>query len=439
MAPVEGSQSAEEHKQRGNEFLKAGKLPEAIHEYTEAIKADASVAVYWSNRSAARLRVADYEASLTDAEEASRLEPKWAKGHMRRAKALEALSRHAEAAQACAEGISVADGNEAKELRRLRAELFEQAVCSELSGHWKGKVSQTLGGYDQKMLFKGDGKLVCWVYDQELDGTYAVKDVETEQDGAYRGGLDVKLGETFVPYLFKLAAAGGKDLHMCCPMTRAERPRTFDGPGYMCMARIGESASSKPTAAAKALSEGEKLIQCLDELAEVVHAQVQVQASASNPAAAEMAEELEELGEGKGTLLASQIQGPESLEDKAQRMASSQRLAALEVKYDKGTLDLAQALMDGTQSLDGGGSDARFSVDEAAEIRRRLRSLGVNVSRSAPTAATPAEQQVQEQQPAQQSQPELQAPPQHKSQSRPAASCFSGCFPWFSQGESASR
>ena len=60
----------------------------------------------------------------------------------------------------------------------------------------------------------------------------------------------------------------------------------------------------------------------------------------------EMAEELEELGGGGGTLSAEALQGgPESLEDREKRMASSQRLAALQVKYSKDVVELAHNLI----------------------------------------------------------------------------------------------
>ncbi|BGP57531.1 hypothetical protein JCM8202_002251 [Rhodotorula sphaerocarpa] len=121
------SPEAEALKEEGNAAFKAGDFDTARAKYAAAIELEAESFVLWGNRAFAILRSSapDYEAALADADEAVRLAPTWAKGHVRRGEALEGLGRKADAATAYEAAIQHGTGQIQKEaqekLERVRA------------------------------------------------------------------------------------------------------------------------------------------------------------------------------------------------------------------------------------------------------------------------------------------------------------------------------
>jgi len=113
-------QRAEGFKEKGNRAFTEHRYTEAINLYSEAIKIDNRNHVYFSNRSAAYMGNNQYNEALADAENCTRLNPKWGKGYFRRAVALLALSRASEAETVLQEGIRADPGN-----NDLRAKLDE--------------------------------------------------------------------------------------------------------------------------------------------------------------------------------------------------------------------------------------------------------------------------------------------------------------------------
>ncbi|CAM9705204.1 unnamed protein product [Phaeothamnion confervicola] len=85
---------AEEYKNSGNDAFKAGKWTEAVDWYTKAIDLDPDDRVYYSNRSAAFLKLGDAKSkALKDAEKCVELAPDWVKGYSRLGAAQHALRR----------------------------------------------------------------------------------------------------------------------------------------------------------------------------------------------------------------------------------------------------------------------------------------------------------------------------------------------------------
>jgi stress-induced-phosphoprotein 1 len=73
--------SIEEAKRLGNEHLKAGRLGEAVAQYSECITLAPNDAVYWSNRSAAYAALQRWDEALADGHTAADLRPDWSKAH----------------------------------------------------------------------------------------------------------------------------------------------------------------------------------------------------------------------------------------------------------------------------------------------------------------------------------------------------------------------
>ncbi len=73
--PVLGAEA----KDRGNEHFRAGRWPEAIKEYEEAIKRDPTNAPYHNNRAAAMAKLMDFNGAKAACEKAIELDPKYVK------------------------------------------------------------------------------------------------------------------------------------------------------------------------------------------------------------------------------------------------------------------------------------------------------------------------------------------------------------------------
>lgn len=74
---------SEVHKQKGNEYMTAGQFPEAIEEYTLAIKRNPTNAALYSNRCAAYIKVMDLSNALKDSQKGLEIDPKFAKLYLR--------------------------------------------------------------------------------------------------------------------------------------------------------------------------------------------------------------------------------------------------------------------------------------------------------------------------------------------------------------------
>lgn len=105
------SECIERLKQQGNEAFQRGDYHEAVRVFSLAIDADPTHHVLWSNRSAARASLREYGLALTDAEEAIRLAPSWAKGHGRKAAALAGMGDCEKAKEAYEEALRLEPGS----------------------------------------------------------------------------------------------------------------------------------------------------------------------------------------------------------------------------------------------------------------------------------------------------------------------------------------
>ena len=100
------AQSALELKEKGNTCMKEGKHMEAIIHYTHALHSDPSNPHIYSNRSLAFIKEQQHFFALEDAKTVIQLDPKWFKGHLRKADVEFACQRFADAVETCKAGLN---------------------------------------------------------------------------------------------------------------------------------------------------------------------------------------------------------------------------------------------------------------------------------------------------------------------------------------------
>eukprot|EP00730_Choanoeca_flexa_P006984 TRINITY_DN12259_c0_g3_i3.p2 TRINITY_DN12259_c0_g3~~TRINITY_DN12259_c0_g3_i3.p2 ORF type:complete len:574 (+),score=186.45 TRINITY_DN12259_c0_g3_i3:1876-3597(+) len=89
-----------EAKERGNAHFKAGKWPDAIKEYSEAIARNPEDGKLYSNRAAAYSKLMEFNLALKDCEECIKLAPDFIKGYLRKGNILLGMKKFAEAKKA---------------------------------------------------------------------------------------------------------------------------------------------------------------------------------------------------------------------------------------------------------------------------------------------------------------------------------------------------
>lgn len=109
--------SSEEHKALGNKAFGEKDYDKAITHYTDAIRADRTNHVFFSNRSASYAGKEDYQAALEDAKECIRLDPTFVKGYYRLATAQLGSKEYSAAMSVIKQGLQVEPEN--LQLQRL--------------------------------------------------------------------------------------------------------------------------------------------------------------------------------------------------------------------------------------------------------------------------------------------------------------------------------
>jgi len=98
--------AAETAKTAGNAAFKKGNFAEAVKCFTDAIAAEPETASFFSNRSAAYMKLDEHEKALEDGKSCVTLKPEWGKGYSRQGSALFMMAKYAEAIAIYAQGLA---------------------------------------------------------------------------------------------------------------------------------------------------------------------------------------------------------------------------------------------------------------------------------------------------------------------------------------------
>ncbi|KAL7674597.1 hypothetical protein ACOME3_000874 [Neoechinorhynchus agilis] len=91
--------SVQDLKERGNDHFKNNEFKKAVEMYDMAIDRSPDIAILYSNRSAAHIKLENFGYALADAEQAIKLDPTFVKAYHRAASSLTAMTRYREAVQ----------------------------------------------------------------------------------------------------------------------------------------------------------------------------------------------------------------------------------------------------------------------------------------------------------------------------------------------------
>lgn len=105
-------EKAQEAKNEGNEFFKAGDFPGAVERYSEAIKRDPSNAVYYANRAAAYTKLTSFVEAKKDCEKALALDPNYVKAYSRMAAIQMFMKEFHKARESYEKGLKIDPNNQ---------------------------------------------------------------------------------------------------------------------------------------------------------------------------------------------------------------------------------------------------------------------------------------------------------------------------------------
>jgi len=164
-----------QEKDKGNEFFKEGKFPQAVACYSEAIKRDPSNALLYSNRAAAYIKLADFREALKDCETCLQLDPTNIKAYKRMAiahnynkdyhKAMDAYKKAAvyapddqelkDGIQQCIYSINLANSNPELQKQRQQRAMADPEIQVILKNPMINRLLENLGpGGDQQAAMK---------------------------------------------------------------------------------------------------------------------------------------------------------------------------------------------------------------------------------------------------------------------------------------------
>jgi len=101
-----------EHKAKGNQLFKEGKWPEAVKEYTEAIKRDPKNHTVYSNRATCYAKLLAFDNSLKDCEECLKIEPKFVKAWIRKGRIEHLKKQYHKAVESYEKAMAIEPSNQ---------------------------------------------------------------------------------------------------------------------------------------------------------------------------------------------------------------------------------------------------------------------------------------------------------------------------------------
>ncbi|KAM3128182.1 hypothetical protein pb186bvf_019729 [Paramecium bursaria] len=103
---------AEQNNAQGGEFFKSGKFPDAVREYSEAIKRNPQEPKYYTNRATAYMKLMEFQTAVYDCEKALNLDPKNLKAIIKKANCHSVMKEYHKAQKEYEKGLALDPNND---------------------------------------------------------------------------------------------------------------------------------------------------------------------------------------------------------------------------------------------------------------------------------------------------------------------------------------
>lgn len=104
-------EKAMEHKEKGSNFFREGKYPEALKEYEEGLKRDPKCVAIYSNRCATWIKLMEFVPALKDAEKCLEIDPTFIKAYARKGTCHQMMKEYHKALKCYDEGLKLDPNN----------------------------------------------------------------------------------------------------------------------------------------------------------------------------------------------------------------------------------------------------------------------------------------------------------------------------------------
>nr|XP_058961372.1 tetratricopeptide repeat protein 12-like isoform X1 [Pocillopora verrucosa] len=137
---------AEKLKGKGNAAFKEGNYPEAISNYTVAITKSGSNPVLYTNRAQAYIKLNDFNSAIQDCNLALKIDPRWVKAFVHKARALQAQGKFDEAISVLKDAIKEAPKQEKvlksyiTEAESAKKRLQDEKEAAGIAGEESGEL-----------------------------------------------------------------------------------------------------------------------------------------------------------------------------------------------------------------------------------------------------------------------------------------------------------
>jgi len=151
-------EKALEHKAKGNALFKEGKWPEAIKEYTEALRRDPKNHTVYSNRATCYAKLVAFDNSLKDCEACLKLEPKFVKAWIRKGRIEHLKKQYHKAVESFEKAMAIEPTNQ--ELLRF----YRETKMAIQMRNQEGKIDEK-----EQMRILNDPEIQSILKDPEID------------------------------------------------------------------------------------------------------------------------------------------------------------------------------------------------------------------------------------------------------------------------------
>jgi len=145
---------AETHKEKGNEFFKAGDFPNAIKEFDEGMRRDPTNKFILSNRSFAYIKLMEPVRGLADAEKCLEMDPTFVKAYARKATCHQLQKEYHKAMDSFQKGLEIDPENKECTDGMMKTQMLIQTSAHASSGNDQERFAHAMADPEIQMIMR---------------------------------------------------------------------------------------------------------------------------------------------------------------------------------------------------------------------------------------------------------------------------------------------